>query len=97
MAGWVVLDISKDFDRVWHVGLLGSMEFQVRYFALFCLFSEMMASMVLHGKSEREYLVKAGVSQGSILGPTVFLLYINYLLDNVICNITIYADDTTQV
>ena len=97
MAGWVVLDISKDFDRVWHVGLLGSMEFQVRYFALFCLFSEMMASMVLDGKSEREYLVKAGVSQGSILGPTVFLLCINYLLDNVICNITIYADDTTQV
>ena len=33
--------------------------------------------------------------QGSILSPTLFLLYSKDLLDNVICNITIYADDTT--
>ena len=37
----------------------------------------------------------AGFFQGSILSPTLFLLYINDLPDNVICNITIYADDTT--
>ena len=51
--------------------------------------------MVLDGKSSQEYRVNAGVLQGSILGPTLFLLYINDLPDNVICDIGIYADDTT--
>ena len=51
--------------------------------------------MVLDGKSSQEYPVKAGVPQRSILGSTHFLLYINNLPDDVICNIAIYADDTS--
>ena len=51
--------------------------------------------MVLDGKSWQEYQVNAGVPQGSILSPTLFLLYINDLPDNVLCDIAIYADDTT--
>ena len=48
--------------------------------------------MVLDGKSAQEYPVNAGVSQSSILGPTLFL----HLPDDVICDIAISADETTR-
>ena len=51
--------------------------------------------VVLDGKSSQEYSVNAEVPQGSILGPTLFLLYINDFPDDVISDIAIYADDTT--
>ena len=51
--------------------------------------------MVLDGKSSQEYPVNAGFCQSCILGPSLFLLYISDLPENVICDIAIYADDTT--
>ena len=58
------------------------------------LLSNRQLRVVLDGKSSQEYLANAGVPQGSILPPTLFLIYITDLLDNVIYNIAIYADDT---
>ena len=51
--------------------------------------------MVLDGKSSQEYPVDAGVPQGSISWPYIFPIIYYRPSDNVICNIAIYADDTT--
>ena len=45
--------------------------------------------VVLDGKSSQGYPVDTGIPQGPILGSTLFLLYINELPDDVICDIAI--------
>ena len=95
----VALDISKAFDRVWHAGLLHKLKSYGILGQIFGLFSSFLSNrwlrVISDGNFSQEYPVNAGVPQGSILGPTLFLLYINDLLDNVILDIAIYADDTT--
>ena len=96
----VALDISKAFDRVWHASLLHKLKSYGISGQIFGLISSFLSNrwlwVVLDGKSSQEYPVNAGVPQGPILVPTLFLLYINDLHDDVICNIAIFADDTTH-
>ena len=95
----VALDISKAFDRAWHAGLLHKRKSYGISGQIFGLISSFLSNrrlrVVLDGKYSQEYQVNAGVPQGSILGPTLLVLYVNDLPDDVICNIAIHADDIT--
>ena len=93
------LDISKAYDRVWHVGLLQNLKsYRISsqvFDLIFSFLSNRRLQIVLDGKSSQKYPLNATVPPGSILDPALFLLYINGLPHHAICNIAIYADDTT--
>ena len=75
----VACDISKAFDRVWHAGLLQKLKSYGISGQIFGLISSFLSNrwlqVVLDGKSLQDYPFNAGIPQGSILGPTLFLLY----------------------
>ena len=93
----VAFDISKAFNRVWHAGLLhksyGISGQILGLISFFLIYRQLQ--VVLDGKSSQEYLVNVEVPQGSILGPTLFLLSINDVPDHVIFDVAMYANDTT--
>ena len=95
----VFCDISKAFDRVWHKSLLYKLNSVGITGSLFQWFKDYLNDrkqrVVLPGANSNWSFVKAGVPQGSILGPLLFLLYINDIVESINSSIRLFADDTS--
>ena len=96
---FVFCDISKAFDRVWHKGLLYKMEsygFKGNVLNWFKSYlCDRQRRVVVNGFKSSMQSLSAGVPQGSVLGPFLFLLFINDITNQVSSNIRLFADDTS--
>lgn len=95
----ITLDISKAFDRVWHAGLLAKLPMYGIHPSLVTWIGSFLSGrsiqVRLDGVVSRPRSITAGVPQGSVLSPTLFLLFINDLLPSISSSIHAFADDAT--
>ena len=91
----VFLDISKAFDKVWHEGVLFKLPQNGISGNLLKLLTDFLKNrkqrVTLNGQTSFWTEVNAGVPQGSILGPLLFLIYINDLPDGLSSNLKLFA------
>src|ERR1044072_3127835 len=95
----VALDISKAFDRVWHKALISKLPSFGIYPSLCDLLSNFLSgrsiAAVVDGHRSSYKFINSVVPQGSVLSPTLFLIFINDLLSITSSPIPSYADDST--
>ena len=95
----ILLDLSKAVDKVWHQGLLfkvGSFGNRGKLLNLLEEYHSNRFQRVLLNRQESSWLpIKADVPQGSILGPLLFLIYINDLPDALNSIAKLFSDDTS--
>ena len=95
----VCLDISRAFDRVWHPGLLAKLAVLGFSGTLLDWLKDYLRNrslkVVLNGRSSGVKIINAGVPQGSILGPLLFIIFIDDLATNLENQSILYADDAT--
>ena len=94
----VSLDATAAFDRVWHEGLLYKLKRKHISGQLHEWFKSYLNNriqrVVIKGQASSWEFVTSGVPQGSILGPLLFLVYIDDIIKDIETNILLYADDT---
>ena len=96
----VFLDISKAFDKVWHKGFIFKLKQNGISDNILNIITDFLNSrkqrVVLNEQASPCWAsVEAGVPQGFILGPLLFLIYINDLSDDLSTTAKLFADDTS--
>jgi hypothetical protein len=95
----VFCDVSKAFDKVWHRGLLhqltnsgfgGNIIIWLEHYLQY-----RFERVAINGCYSSWQYINAGVPQGSILDPLLFLLYINDIVGNIQSQVRLFADDTS--
>ena len=87
----VFCDIKKAFDRVWHAGLIHKLKAAGSLLKCFSYLADRKQCVVFPGAQSDWNFIHAGVPQGSILGPLLFLLYINDIVTDIGSNIRLFA------
>ena len=97
----VFLDLSKAFDKVWHDGII----FKLKAYGVAGELRVHLENLeYLENREQRVFLnglksecrkIMPGIPQGSVLGPLLFLIYINDLPDRITSLCKIFADDTS--
>ena len=95
----VASEISKAFDTVWHAGLLHKLKAYGVIGSIISIVESFLQDraieVVLDAQSYTPHAINAGVAHGLVLGPTLFLVYIDDLPDIALSRIGIYTGDTT--
>ena len=98
-TGALFLDISKAFDKVWHNGIIFKLKCNgisgnlLRFLENYL--QNRFQRVVLNGTTSNWRALNAGVPQGSVLGPLLFVIYINDLTDNISSQMRLFADDSS--
>ena len=95
----VFCDISKAFDKVWHRGLLFKLRQNGIKGNLLAWISNYLSSrkqsVQINSATSSLISVNAGVPQGSVLGPLLFLVYVNDIGENLLSLVRLFADDSS--
>ena len=99
--GMILIDLQKAFDTIKHdillkkLSIIGFSDHTVKWFQSYL--SNRRFTVNLENSFSEVSNISSSLPQGSILGPLLFLIYVNDMTMAVKCNLFLYADDTCLV